>query len=73
MVCIKFPGTSSLTPLDAFGSHVVQLYGECQLPRLRGKASLRPNGLPIAITVSPTSRLDEFPNTSGLREDNSCR
>jgi hypothetical protein len=33
-------------------------------------ASLRP--LPIAITVSPTSAFEEFPNTSGLRED-SCR
>ncbi len=33
--------------------------------------SLRPKGLPIAITASPTSILEEFPNTSGLREDNS--
>jgi hypothetical protein len=30
-------------------------------------ASLRPKALPIAITVSPTSRSEEFPNTSGLR------
>ena len=35
--------------------------------------SLRPKGLPIAITASPTSTLEEFSNTSGLREDNNCR
>ncbi len=33
--------------------------------------SLNPKGLPIAITA--TSRFEEFPNTSGLRYDNSCR
>jgi hypothetical protein len=33
--------------------------------------SLRPKGLPIAITVSPTSILEEFPIASGLREENS--
>jgi hypothetical protein len=35
--------------------------------------ALMSKGLPIAIPASPTSIFDEFPNTSGLREDNSCR
>ena len=35
--------------------------------------SLSPNGLPIAITWSPTSRPDEFPITRGFREDKSGR
>jgi hypothetical protein len=30
-------------------------------------ASPGPKGLPIAITVSATSRFEEFPNTNGLR------
>jgi len=33
--------------------------------------SLRPKGLPMAITKSPTCRLEEFSNTSGFREDSS--